>query len=272
MSHSQPISSARVALTSNRRAVFAESVLTLLIVWEFAARAFGLTDLIASPVIVGVAVYDVLLTGEFVPHFVASMQRILLGFVAAVVVGVVGGVVLGVSGFWGKVLRYYVLVGMAVPGLFVVIFTAMAFGMSHMTPMIATAVITAPFVADIIQSGVEDIDSELLDMSSSFDISRLRVYRRVLVPGILPEIFASIRFSFSVAWKVAVLAEVVISNVGIGFLIRDNMNRLSMVGVLKYVTIFVIVMMIIEYGIFQQVERHLFHWREDVQSSVAGTR
>ena len=272
MSQTQRTNAVQNALLGNRRVVFAESLVALLLVWELAARVFGLTELISSPLIVGVAVYEVILSGELTPHFVASMERILLGFGVAVVVGTIGGIFLGVSGFWGKVLRYYVLVGMAVPGLFVVIFAAMAFGLSNTTPMIATAIITAPFVMDIIQSGVEDIESDLLNMSSAFDISRWRVYRRVLFPAILPEIFASIRFSFSVAWKVAVLAEVVISNVGIGFLIRENMNRLSMVGVLKYVTIFVIVMMVIEYGIFQKVEGYLFDWREDVQSSVAGTR
>lgn len=272
MSQTQQTDAIKTILLRNRRVVFAESILALLLAWELASRLFDLMELISSPYIVGIAAYEVIVSGELAPHFFASMERILLGFTAAIIVGTIGGIALGVSGFWGKVLRYYVLVGMAVPGLFVVIFVAMAFGLSSTTPMISTAIITAPFIMDIIQSGVEDIDSELLNMSSAFNISRLRVYRRMLFPAILPEVFASIRFSFSVAWKVAVLAEVVISNVGIGFLIRENMNRLSMVGVLKYVTVFVIVMMLIEYGVFQKIESYLFDWREDVQSSIGGTR
>ncbi|WP_144901064.1 ABC transporter permease [Halobellus captivus] len=256
------------AFVSNRRVIFVESVVALLLVWELSARIFGITDLIASPILVGGGIYELLSGDEWVMHFVASMQRILLGFGAALVVGIIGGVVLGVSNFWGKVLRYYVLVGMAVPGLFVVIFTAMAFGISDTTPMLATAVITAPFVVDIIQSGVENVESDLLNMSSAFGVSRSRVYRRVLFQSILPEIFSAIRFTFSVAWKVTILAEVVISNVGIGFLIADNMSRFSMVGVLQYVVLFVILMMVIEYGIFSKMEEYLFSWREDIKSSM----
>lgn len=257
-------------LLGNRRIIFVESIVALLLVWELSARLLEITDLIASPLLVGMALVELLSGGEWVTHFVASMRRILLGFGAALLVGFFGGVFLGVSDFWGRVFRYYVLVGMAVPGLFVVIFTAMAFGISDTTPTLATALITAPFVADMIQSGVEDVDSDLLNMSSSFTVSRLRVYRRVLLPSILPEVFSAIRFTFSVAWKVTILAEVVISNVGIGFLIRDNMARFSMVGVLQYITIFVIVMMVIEYGVFRTTEDYLFDWREDVKSSMGG--
>jgi NitT/TauT family transport system permease protein len=94
------------------------------------------------------------------------------------------------------------------------------------------------------------------------------VYRRVLFQSILPEVFSAIRFTFSVAWKVTILAEVVISNVGIGFLIRENLNRFSMVGVLQYVVLFVVVMMLIEYGIFRKTEEYLFDWRQDVKSSM----
>ena len=268
MSTSQLRGTVERALVGNRRVVFVESVLLLVLVWEVSARVFGITDLIASPLLVGAAMYELFQTNEWVMHFVASMKRIVYGFVAALVVGVIGGIVLGVSSFWGQVLRYYVLVGMAVPGLFVVIFTAMAFGISDTTPLVATAVITAPFVVDMIQSGVENVDSDLLNMSSAFGVSRTRVYRRVLFSSILPEVFSSIRFTFSVAWKVTILAEVVISNVGIGFLIRENLGLFSMVGVLQYVVLFVVVMMIIEYGVFRKTEEYLFDWREDVKSSM----
>lgn len=268
MSTTQFRGAVRRALLGNRRVIFVESVLALIVIWELSARVFGITDLIASPFLVGVAMYELLLAGEWVVDFRASMTRILLGFTAALVTGVVGGVFLGVSDFWGRVLRYYVLVGMAVPGLFVVIFAAMAFGISDTTPTIATAVITAPFVVDMIQSGVENVDSDLLDMSSAFGVSQGRVYRRVLFQSILPEIFSAIRFTFSVAWKVTILAEVVISNVGIGFLIRDSLSRFSMIGVLQYIVLFVVVMMVIEYGVFRKTEEYLFDWREDVKSSM----
>lgn len=255
-------------LVRDRTVVFVEAIVLFLLVWELAARLFDLTVILSSPVIVAVATYEVLISGDWITHFVASMRRILYGFAAAVLVGVFFGVLLGVSEFWRQALRPYVLVGMALPGLLIIIFTAMAFGTSNMTPTMATAIITAPFVADMIQGGVDDIDSNLLNMSGAFGVSRRRVYRRVLFPAILPEVFSAIRFSFSVAWKIIVLAEVVISDTGIGFLIQENMSRLSMTGVLKYLVMFVAVMLLIEYGLFSPIEKRLFDWREDVKQSV----
>lgn len=256
-------------LVSNRRIVFLEAVVLFLVVWEAGSRLFDAAVFVSSPMIVGAALYDLMLTGEWIPHFVASMKRILYGFGASVVFGIAFGVLLGVSDFWREALRLYVLVGMAVPGLLVVIFSAMWFGISDYTPMVATAVVTTPFIADVIQGGVEDIDQDLLTMSGAFGVTKWRMYRWVLFPSILPQIFSSVRFAFSVAWKVVVLAEVVIANVGIGFVIRDEMNQLSMTGVVSYLVLFVVVMLLIEYGLFRQVERVVFDWREDVKSTMA---
>jgi ABC-type nitrate/sulfonate/bicarbonate transport system permease component len=255
---------------NDRRVVFAEAVVLFLVVWEVGARAFDLTVILASPLIVWGTLEGVLATGEWIPHFVASVRRILWGFSASVVLGVGLGVLLGVSEFWRAALRFYVLVGMALPGLLVVIFSAMWFGISDATPMVAAALLTTPFVIDIVQSGIDDIDSRLVTMSGAFDVSRRRVYRRVLLPSILPELFASVRFAFSVAWKVAMLAEVVISNVGVGFVIREEMSDLAMDGVLAYLALFVVAMLLVEYGLFRQVERRVFDWRDDVKGSFSG--
>lgn len=256
-------------LYSNRRVIFIEAVLLLLLVWGGAARAFDAVDVISSPVVVSLSLYQTLLSGDWIPHFVESMRRILYGFTVALFVGVGWGIVLGVSDFWKDTLRMYVVVGLAMPGLFITIFAAMAFGTGNLTPMVATAILTVPFLADMVQAGVDDIDVDLLNMSAAFDVSKWKVYREVVFMSILPEIFSAIRFAFSVAWKITVLAEVVIGNSGIGFLIRENLNDASMTGVIEYLILFVAVMLLVEYLVFRQAEKRVFSWREDVKTAMS---
>lgn len=255
-------------VVSNRAVIFAEAVVLFLLIWQGSARFFELTDVISSPVIVGTGLYELLLSGEWVPHFVASMLRIIYAFTATFIVGFVVGILVAVSDFWEEALRPYILIGLAIPGLFATIFSAMAFGISDLTPVVATILLTFPFVADMVRGGVEDVDSDLLTMAGAFNVTRPRVYRRILFPSILPEVFSGIRFSFSVAWKITVLVEVIISEVGIGFRLAWFMARFDIDGVLIWVSLFLITMVFIEYGVFRQVERYVFAYREDVKSSM----
>jgi ABC-type nitrate/sulfonate/bicarbonate transport system permease component len=257
-------------LLTNKSAIFVEAIVVLVVVWSLLAHGLGMEELISSPALVSVAIYELLLSGAWIEHFVASFRRIFLGFVFTMVVGVVVGIIMGVTEFWERVLEYYVLIGLALPSLFAAVFSAMWFGLTDITPMIAIGIVTVPFVSENIRGSVNDLEGDLIEMSSSFDVSRRRVLRRVLIQSIMPAIFGSARFAFSVAWKITTLTEVIISDVGVGSAIRIFMNQLSMTGVLKYVLLFTIIMLIVEYGIFRQIERRVFAWRQDFTMSFGG--
>lgn len=252
------------AMLSSRILIFFESIITFLAVWWFTASVLGYVDVVSSPILVAEGTYELLLSGEWVNHFYVTFRRILYAFVVTIVVGVALGILLGISDFWKHALRPYVVIGLALPSLFAAIFSAMWFGVSDNTPMVATVVLVVPFIADMVQGSVEDMDADLIEMSGAFDVARPRVIRRVLIHSIMPEVMASIRFAFSVAWKVTTLAEVIIANVGIGYVIRLELNRLSVTGILTWVILFTAVIVFVEYGILRQIEKRVFDWREDI--------
>lgn len=261
------ISDARDAVTNilfgNRYAIFVEAIAIFFIIWALVGHVFGLRDLLSSPGLVGARAYELFQTGEWLPHFVASFRRIILGFVVTMIIGVGIGIIMGVTDFWKQVLEYYILIGLALPSIFAAIFAAMWFGLSDVTPAVATLLVTFPFVSVAVYESVENMDRGLFEMSSSFGVSRLRFIRRVVVQSIMPEIFGGARFAFSVAWKITTLTEVIISNVGVGAMIRTYVNILDMTSLVTYVLIFTAFILLIEYGIFRQLESRVFAWRQD---------
>jgi ABC-type nitrate/sulfonate/bicarbonate transport system permease component len=250
-------------LLRNRRIVFVEAILTVVLVWWLLSAGFDLRQTISSPLLVASSVFSLLSTGEWVPHVSASLRRILYGFVLSVLLGTGLGVLMGLSDFWEKVFQDYITIGLAFPSVFIAFFAAMAFGVGDMTATITAALAPFPFVAQNVYQGVENIDYRLTEMTKSFDVSRGRTLWRVVFRSVLPEWFAGVRYGFAGAWKLVTLAEAIAAEQGVGFMIQYEMSRLSLTEVLAWTVLFAVIIMIIEYGVFQQIEKRVFDWRED---------
>lgn len=251
------------SILKNNQILFLFSISLLVTVWSFSSHVFNATAMISSPTLV-VATFVEIMTGDtWQMHLAATLRRVIYAFVLTMIVGTFVGVLTGMSTFWEKALQDYVTVGLALPSLFAAVFSAMWFGFSPVTPMVAGALIAFPFLSQEVYEGVKDIDQELLEMSSSFDISRMRMTRRVIIESILPQWFGGARYSFALCWKITTLTELVAAESGVGYMIEFQLQQLSISGVLAWTILFTTVMMLLEYGVLQQIEKRAFDWRQD---------
>jgi NitT/TauT family transport system permease protein len=73
-------------------------------------------------------------------------------------------------------------------------------------------------------SGVHTIDRRYLRAAANFGVSRWVLFRRVVIPAVLPEIIVGMRIGVGVAWLVVVAAEMIALRSGLGYLIMDSRN------------------------------------------------
>jgi NitT/TauT family transport system permease protein len=92
------------------------------------------------------------------------------------------------------------------------------FGLNHTTVIFSISLVLVPFAIVNIRAGLDSLDPELLEMARSFGRSRLRHYLLVIQPALYPFMFATLRISFGVAWKVALTVELLGGNAGFGYL------------------------------------------------------
>lgn len=256
-------------LLTNRRLIVVEAIAAFVFLWWLVGQGFGLTDTVSSPSLVASSIYELITQDEWVVHVVDTFRRTMYGFIVTMVVGTTLGVAMGWSSLWESAFQDYVTVGLALPSLFAAIFAAMWFGVNDITPTVAAALISFPFVTQGVYEGVKNIDAGLIDMSRSFDVSRLRVVRHVVIESIMPEWFAGVRYAFAICWKIVTLAELVAAETGIGFQIAREMGRLSITGVLTWTILFLALIVIAEYGVFRQIEKRVFAWRQDASMAWA---
>lgn len=247
--------------------VVLQSVLVVGIIWAVIASSSTQYS-IPPPLEVIRATYDLFVSLEWIPHAIATLKRVLLAFVSATVLATLFATVMGLTDFTAQVMKYYLIVAVSIPALLVAVFATMWFGVSDITPAAAAVSLSFPFFTLYLYEGVKDIDNDLVQMSRAFEVPRSWVVRKVIIKSVMPNFFAGARLSFADCWKLVTLGELFAAQSGLGFMIKRQMTAVSLTGVIAWTLIFTAIMVAVEYGVFREVERRLFAWREEATTFV----
>jgi len=243
------------------------AILAILVLWQIYATVRN-SRIIPFPADVAEDAWEILSTGLFIEHVAASGFRILVGFACAMIVGTTIGVLMGSRRSWDEFFKDLVVFGLALPGLIYALLSVMVFGISLAAPVVAILGTAYPFVAVNVSEGVRSIDKELLDMGRAYKVGRGKVVRQIIMPSLLPFIFAAVRTGFAISWKVCTLVEVFGAVNGAGFMIRSSFLNFSTSGIVAWSLVFAGLMLIIEYGVLVPLERYFSKWRPKVQKVV----
>ena len=108
--------------------------------------------------------------------------------------------------------------------------------------------------------GVRGIDPVLIDTGRTFGIGRMKALWQIILPASMPNILTGMRISLGIALIVAVVAEMITGNSGIGYFILD-MQRIFRVPEM-FAGIFTLGLLgfFINF-IFLRIEGHFLRWR-----------
>jgi len=116
------------------------------------------------------------------------------------------------------------------------------FGISDITVIFVISMVLIPFAIINLREALLNLDNERLEMSLSFTRSGWRRFWLVILPSLYPFIFATIRISFGVAWKVALTAELFGGNTGLGYMLnlaRQDFDMPLVIAVILVIIAFV---------------------------------
>lgn len=116
------------------------------------------------------------------------------------------------------------------------------FGINDLTVVFAISVVLTPFAIINMREGLETLDQELLEMATSFTRNRWREFTRIVLPALMPFVFATVRISFGVSWKVTLTAELFGGRSGLGYLFnlaRQNFDMPLILAVIIVIIAFV---------------------------------
>jgi NitT/TauT family transport system permease protein len=229
--------------------------------WTYASNNLVNPFILPTPAKVAGEMWTIASTGELFEHFQWSLLKTFAGFGLAVAIGLPVGMLMGRSRWWRAFFHLPVTVAGNIPGITYAVLALVIFGISLQGPILAVALISMPYIAINVAAGLDGIDRGLLQMSRAFGRSGRDVLRHVLVPTVIPFVFAGVRLSFALAWKVEAITEVFGASNGIGYMIRQSYDHFSVAGILGWMFFFVVFIVLMERFVLQPLERRLFRWR-----------
>jgi ABC-type nitrate/sulfonate/bicarbonate transport system permease component len=266
---SRPVPSFTGILKSNRtaRLLFPVAVLAL---WQLGYLLMA-SQILPSPAEVLNFMWDEIRLDTLSRHtlyesFAISLGRLAVGFSIAMVVGTAIGLLMGLSRPAEYFLYDTVVVVLAIPSLVWGLMTGLLLGFGNRAPIVTVIAVGIPFVILNVLEGVKNSPKELSDMARSFNVPRRRVVRHVLIPSLLPFLFAALRYGFANGWKGLVLAEVFAASNGAGWTIRYWYDAHRGQGVIGYALFFVLFALFIERGVFERISRRVFRWRPSISN------
>ena len=238
-------------------ALFCVVVLTL---WEAMARAM------ASPLVPGLAevaheIDRIVTRGLAFQQIAITLGRILLGFSAAFAVSLIGGIAAARNDFVRRFFDPAIILGLTVPGLVWALLCVIWFGIGIATPIVSIALGVAPAMVLYVIQGMKAVDAEIIEMAHLFRLRQRDVLLHIWIPSLIPYLIGGARVGLSLAWKVIVLVELFGLSNGVGYQLNSEFSSQNVAGVLAWTIVFWLVMIFIEYGVLQTLERYATAWR-----------
>jgi NitT/TauT family transport system permease protein/taurine transport system permease protein len=197
----------------------------LLLIWEFSIQFFQVNARV-FPSIESVykAGLEAVNDGSIFKHVAASLGRVAVGTLIAIAVSIPLGVAMGlnpiVSDFLSPLFRFFsVLAGIAWIPIATLWF---GYGFGAITFVIFNAVFFVVTYNTLL--GVASIPMPLRNAAASLGANGWTLLTQVILPGALPNIVTGIRTGLGFAWRGLIAAEMIATNVGLGymlFLARD---------------------------------------------------
>jgi NitT/TauT family transport system permease protein len=243
--------------------VYVLSVLAMLVAWH-AISSFFPTQLLPGPIPVFKRVGEIFVSGRFAIHMGATLLRVGAGFFLAFFVSIALGIAMGVNPVTERFFEPEIVVGLTIPSLAWSVIALMWFGISELAPIFTIFIVLQPLITVNIVQGTKALDQEVIEMAKAFRANRGMMIRDVVIPQLVPYLLAATRFGLSLAWKVAVIAELLGLSNGIGYMIHYSFGIFSMVDVFAWTIAFTLVMLAIEYGALKPLEARVTSWRRAV--------
>lgn len=190
--------------------------------WQF-APALGWTNAAVLPPLnaILVALWNGITVGTFSSDILISLQRAGIAFGAAVAVGIPVGLFMGeirvVERSLDPILQLFRQTSAL--ALYPVFILLLGLGEASKIFVIFWATLFPILLATI--GGVKQVDPKLLEMARVYGATRLIVFRRVVLPAALPQIFVGLRLSATTALLLLIAAEMIGANSGVGFQVMN---------------------------------------------------
>ncbi|MFD3156863.1 ABC transporter permease [Haloimpatiens sp. FM7330] len=207
-------------------------IIILLIIWIIGSILNWWNHyILPTPKEVILAASVLIKSGDLFRHIAISTLRVFEGFFITIFLAIPLGIIFGVN---KNIYDYFKsLLGFLrhTPPLSLVPLLILWFGIGEKSKIII--IVLASFFPVLLNTinGVESCNKKLIEVGQTFNLSKINIFKKIVIPWALPDILVGMRLGIGYSWRAIIGAEMIAASSGLGYLILDGqqLSRSSVV-------------------------------------------
>ena len=232
------------------------------VLWEIIAQMGVVSRLLLPPITeVFTETIEMAQTGILWKNLAFSAQNFTAGFLIASATGIPLGLLLGASKKLDIILGPYVWAFFSTPRLALLPLITVWLGFGWESKVFL--VFIGAFFVIVINTwaGVKTVEQSLIHAGKVFGANKVQIFSKIVVPYTLPFIVVGLRLGVTRALVVTVVAEMLASSQGMGYIIVRAVDAFNSARLFSMIVILVIVSMVLVTGM-RKLEEWVAPWRE----------
>jgi NitT/TauT family transport system permease protein len=240
----------------------------LIALWQVGSMIFGVYWL-STPWLVLTRFIAMLASGELVRHSWITIEEAFGGAIVGGIPAVILPFLMRRSPIMVAILDPFMVGGYASPKIALAPLFILWFGIAEESKIALVASVFFFIVYFNTLGGVRALDTKLVQMAQLVGASEQQVARKIVFPCAIPYIFAGFRIGLPYAIGVAVVAELISSNRGLGYLVQVGAMNFDTTQCFVAIAAATILTHAVNF-LADSVERVLLRWRPADASALGG--
>lgn len=233
----------------------------MIVAWELIARAFGLQFYVSEPSLIVQRLASWVSDGTLLHHTWITLVETVVGFVVGAFFGIVAGLLMGRATATDAVLApfltgFYSLPKVALAPLFV-----LWFGIELKMKIIFVGIVVFFPVFLNTYAGVRNVGRELISILRLMGARERQLVSKVILPSAIVWVFVGLRLSIPYALIGALIAEMLASNQGLGYLVSSSSAMFDTASTMAALVVVVAIALCMNAAV-RIAEQRLLPWRE----------
>lgn len=233
------------------------AVAVWLIVWQTVSSVVNKELLIASPVQVGLRLFELIGTQEFWLTTLRSLLKITEGYLLGVICGTLTAVLTAAVPFCYELFYPLISTVRATPVASFIILALVWLKRDNISVFICFLMVL-PIVWANVTQGIVSVDKKLIEMARVYSFSKGKLLKLVYIPSVMPSFATGVTTALGLAWKAGIAAEVLSTPKGyIGTELYNSKVYLETADLFAWTVVVILLSFILEKLVVKLLEKLL---------------
>ena len=225
------------------------AIAIVLAFWELVHLSGWKKDVIPGPAAVFSDLWAMLHTALLWQAIGTTVRRAVLGFGLALIIGVVIGALVSRIKPLRAAVGSMITALQTMPSIAWFPFAIILFGVSTEAILFVMVLGAAPSIANGLIAGVDYTPPLLLRAGRSMGLSRIAMYRHLILPASLPSFVAGLKQGWAFAWRSLMAGELLVIILGqpsIGVLLSNYQDQADMAGAISIIIVILVIGIVVD--------------------------